>query len=254
MKRIWEKIERYIYYVGIGIVLLLNLLTYFVPIVGKYFDYRAMFIVFCLVFILLFKDIDEHIIKQKNMSVTDNFDEGILAAIAKCGTTIQNLDILAVTSLTYCHAMKSSCKRIKIKRLRLLVYKPKPVEKVELNRNIGELSKFERNRDVAIAEWHSLHEQGLIESLEIHYYSFAPTFHFAIFNEKHTYSGLYHLHTTEHGYKLFNLFNTFSASNEICATLLSDYKGFFEEVYNEFSEEVTSSSKVKNAIEVGGVL
>ncbi|MDR2720433.1 MAG: hypothetical protein LBC03_06500 [Nitrososphaerota archaeon] len=220
LKPLWNRIEKKVIYCALSIVLLLEMLSYFIPSISQYYDQRAVIIIFCFTLILLFKTIDEHILKssKKHLEIADSFAAGLSATLLE-NKKIDSVDIFARTTTTYCNAIRTS--NIKINTLRILVVNPEILDKNNHSRIDEDL-------------WRGLVKQKLIKNLEIKYYDFLPIAHFAIINKRCVHFGMYKMSKQYPGYELFNNYDILG-KDAICDTFLTDFKEFFENIYNDHS-------------------
>lgn len=161
------------------------------------------------------------------------FNDGLLD-IFKKHAHIKSLDIMAHTTRTYIHSIADN--DITVDNVRILVCKPKSSHSRQYP-DLKAIASLDLSRDQAVEDWKDLVKLGKVKHLEIRYYQFDPTFHFAIINNQHLHYGLYKLEHMYPGYHLYTLYTLDGSESDFAHHQLADFQGFFIHVFNSFSYE-----------------
>lgn len=177
------------------------------------------------------EDIKKAFNKSSKTVLSDRFNDGLME-IFKKHSRIKSLDIMAHTTRTYIHSIADN--DITVDRVRILVCRPKNSNARQYP-DEDSVEYLDSSRDQAIERWRDLVETGRIRHLEIRYFEFDPTFHFAIINNQYLHYGLYKMEHKNPGYHLFTLYTLDGAENHFALNQLTDYKEFFNHVFEKFS-------------------
>lgn len=146
---------------------------------------------------------------------------------------------MAHTTKTYIHSIADN--DVTIEKVRILVCKPKE-RTTRHYPDDSAVQSLDVARDQAVESWKDLHRLGKIKSLEIKYYEFDPTFHFAIINEQFVHFGIYKIEHKYPGYHLYHLYTLDGLDSDVAHSQLDDYQSFFSHVFEQFSYEPTQPS------------
>lgn len=177
------------------------------------------------------EDIKKIFNKSYNAVTSERFNDGLLD-IFKKHTHIKSLDIMAHTTRTYVHSIADN--DISVDNVRILVCKPKSSSSRQYPDQKA-IASLDLSRDQAVESWKDLVKIGKVKHLEIRYYQFDPTFHFAIINNKHLHYGLYKMEHLYPGYHLYTLYTLDGSESNFAHHQLADFQGFFIHVFNNFS-------------------
>ena len=225
LKFAWSIAEKVICYVALSVVVITQIISLIFPDFSG-LDNEVTFGIFGAALILIFQNVNDtkqQISKKSNVLFSQNFNEGLVSIWNK-KQKIDTLDILCQTSNTYYHSIANQ--NITIDTLRILINKPKsnntkhyPAQEV--------MEHFDGIRDQTIELWKALQKKGKIKNLEIRYYEFDPTIHFAITKNTCT-TGCISRSTTSRAtlfirFILLTLKNVclISRNSKICRTFLS---------------------------------
>ncbi len=229
----WSIAEKVICYVALSIVVITQIISLIFPDFSG-LENEVTFGIFGAALILIFQNVNEtkqQIAKKSNALFSQNFNEGLVSIWNK-KQKIDTLDILCQTSNTYYHSIANQ--NITIDTLRILINKPKsnntkhyPAQEV--------LAHFDVIRDQTIEMWKALQKRGKIRNLEIRYYEFDPTIHFAIINKKFVHYGLYKPEYDFPGYSLYPLYTLDAQESAFNQSQLEDLQDLFEHIRTNWS-------------------
>lgn len=235
LRVVWETCEKIIAYCALGAVLVFEIVDKVVPSLnlgGS--DFAISLIASSL--LVIFASVDD-IKRQFNKSTvgctSTRFNDGLLDIFGK-NKNLKSLDIMAHTTRTYIHSIADN--DVTIDSVRILVCKPRMSEHRQYP-DKDTVASLDISRDHAVELWKDLLRIGKIKNLEIRYYEFDPTFHFAIINNQFVHYGIYKIEHEYPGYHLYTLYTLDGTESEYSQSQLQDYRNFFEHIFTQFSYE-----------------
>jgi len=141
---------------------------------------------------------------------------------------VESLDIFAYTSRTYCACIRDA--DIVIKKVRLLVYKPRSSTE---GRSMH-ASKFGVDNDT-ISFWKDMSKNKKILSLEIKYFDFESTYHFALIDNKYYHFGFYLIKSERPGYSLLTSFSSPDDVSIETECFRNDFHTIFENYFSNYA-------------------
>lgn len=228
--------EKIIAYLALIIVVILEIINMFD---SSLININSTDLSLCLIassLIVVFQHVEDikRIFNKTNNAVTsERFNDGLLD-IFKKRTHIKSLDIMAHTTRTYIHSIADN--DITVDNVRILVCKPKNSSSRQYPDQEAIVS-LDLSRDQAIESWKDLVKIGKVRHLDIRYYQFDPSFHFAIINNRYLHYGLYKVEHEYPGYHLYTLYTLDGSESDFSHRQLEDFQGFFTHVFNNFSYE-----------------
>jgi hypothetical protein len=222
-------------YICLVIVVILNIVEIFVPlnIIEKIVPNSSVDVrlsitmsLIGITLIAILANMDKLLARKKVPMASDKFFDG-LNAILSSKKIVKSLDIFAYTSRTYCACIRDA--DIIIKKVRLLVHKPRSITGEKLLNT----SKFAVSQDT-IALWQNMLKNKKILSLEIKYFDFEPTYHFAIIDNKFYHFGFYLTQSEHPGYSLLTSFSSPEVTDE-SEFFKKDFVILFDNYFDNYS-------------------
>lgn len=213
----WEKIDKWIIYVGLGIVGVLEFISDFIYI--PFLTNSVPVTILCVVLIILVKD--GNVITKLNNGFDIDIDAFAESTnkLLSMSKTISSMDLFVYTGARYRTRFEES--DIKINHLRILLRKPTQNDPKYIEELERELKIF-----------YELKNNGNIKNLEIRFYDFEPMLFFCIIND--TYINFGTIKPYRLKYKtVTTAYLLKKSSNRI---LVEDYKKQFDYIF-EISDE-----------------
>ncbi len=186
---IWERIERHAVYAALSIFIFAELTGYIFPTVDHLLKERAGLILISLVLLAVFRNIDHRLLNpSKGLSTAKSFGDAI-NTLMKNQKLVESVELFGhSTSKYYQFVRNSGCK---IRNMRILLSEQLIVDSAPYPQSPKERSSIKAHAELAIENWLRLQTEGIIEQLEIRFYSFWPTFHFMIIDGESALWGLF---------------------------------------------------------------
>jgi len=213
-------------YICLIAVVLLNTIKIFIPDLNYDANLSITMSLIGIGMIAILSQLDKILTKKKIHMASNKFFEGLNYIFAK-GKVLESLDIIAYTSRTYCACIRNE--DIVIKKVRLLVYKPRslPVKK------LSNSPEFTVSKET-ISLWQDMLNKGKIHSLDIRYFDFVPTYHFALIDHKYYHFGFYLTQPTYPWYSLLTSFTSLD-STDGSECFRKDFATIFENYFSNYS-------------------
>ena len=251
LKKAWTTIEKYIIYISLSTIIILEILSWIFPD-WSFLDNQGAICLFSAALIVIYQNVTElkeHSLNKLSTTYSSSFNDG-LVEIFKKNEALKSLDIMASTSRTYFHSINDN--NVSIEHLRLLVWNPQNPETRHYPLDSESIKAFDISRKQAIAGWKDLRNSGKIKKLEIRYYDFDPTFHFAIINNRHLHYGMYKIEKIYPGYHLYPLYTLDSKETLFSRSQLQDKQNFFNHIFEHWSYPEKTSKKTPLFHQYGG--
>ena len=212
-------------YICLVVVVIINIVDMMFPNLPVSIDLSVTMALIGIVLITILAYLDILLTKKKTYMASDQFFDGLTTIFSK-KKVIKSLDIFAYTSRTYCACIRNT--DVIIKKVRLLVYKPSSTS----NGKLMDTSRFANHDTIAL--WKNLLKSEKILSLEIRYYDFEPTYHFAIIDGKFYHFGFYLTQSEHPGYSLLTTFSSPEVTDE-SEFFRKDFVKLFDNYFMNYS-------------------
>ena len=223
--RIFKIAGKIALYVCLVAVVIINVVNLMFPKLPLNIDLSITMALIGITLITILAYLDILLVKKKTYMASDQFFDGLTSIFSK-KKVIKTLDIFAYTSRTYCACIRNT--DVIIKKVRLLIYKPRSTS----NEKLMDTSKFANHDTIAL--WKNLLKSEKILSLEIKYFDFEPTYHFAVIDNKFYHFGFY-LPQSEHpGYSLLTTFSSPETTEE-SEFYRKDFVKLFDNYFTNYS-------------------
>jgi hypothetical protein len=224
--KLFEIAGKVVLYISLIAVIILNVIKIIIPNLDIDIGLPITMSLISMALIAILAHLDKLLAKKKTSMASDKFFDG-LNYILSNKKIVKSLDIFAYTSRTYCACIRDA--DIIIKKVRLLVYKPRSSK----GEKLVDTSKFAVNQDT-ISLWKNMLKNGKILSLEIKYFDFEPTYHFALIDNKYYHFGFYLTQLEHPGYSLLTSFSSPDITIE-SELYRKDFSTIFENYFLNYS-------------------
>jgi len=213
-------------YICLAIVVIINIVGIMMPNLPTNISLSITMSLIGTTLIAILASMDKILAKKKISMASEKFFDG-LNHILSNKKIVKSLDIFAYTSRTYCACIRDA--DIIIKKVRLLVYKPR----FSKGEKLVDTSKFAVNKDT-ISLWENMLKNEKILSLEIKYFDFEPTYHFALIDNMYYHFGFYLTQLEHPGYSLLTSFSSpdITAESEL---FRKDFRTLFDNYFTNYS-------------------
>lgn len=226
IKSLWERVEKQVIYVILFSFFLLQSLAIFNPRIANFMDARGSLMLIALVLLTMFRFLDERLSTEERVGLraSKGFIEEIINLL-KEQREHRLVEIFASGGGLYYPAIYES--KAKIRELRILLRDPKKLNLIQFPFEDEEKKQVAIDIKRVIRQFEFLQKRGQIAKISFGFYSFEPTFHFMIIDERTLYFGLYALAEDCWVSELTNRYIVRSNTEEGFA-LLSDFRAEFK--------------------------
>ena len=217
--RIFLVARKIVFYLALSIIVVLNMAKLIFPALPEIVDINISLALICAALITIHAQLDKaYTKKSSDINSSNRFFDGLNSIILK-KKVIKTLDVFAWTSRTYCACIRDA--DVIIQKVRLLIYKPKGTPP---------------NNDI-LSLWNDMYKNGKIQSLEIKFYEFEPTYHFALIDNKEYHFGFYFVQERSPGYSLLTSFST-KNNSDINGLFVDDFEKLYNNFYDNYSYRI----------------
>lgn len=222
-----DEIENFALYIGLGIVIFLDFISQFIPILSSYFVQSSapFYLSTLLVFRILYKKISEIRTSTGLASSLGKDFNARISELIKAYPRMNTLDFLATNTRKFYHAIEDL--EFYADTIRILIYEDTPeVENI-------------------VEQWKKLCDKGICKNFELRTYSTQPTFYGMIMNGKNGCFGFFNPNYMSNPKKNLGIMKIsgpylLQHKNPVEKAVLSDIEDWFNNVFEHHSKKIYS--------------